>query len=53
MGEKENGHVLVNKFHGIIYSKPLVIGKLGLFSGIYNDVLMHCEGPRVERSMWW
>ena len=27
----------------IFVLKPLVIGKLGLFSGMRNDALMHCE----------
>ena len=28
----------------IFVLKTLVVGKLGLFSGIWNDALMHCEG---------
>ena len=31
-------------FMGIIIIKPLVVGELSLFSGIYNDALMHREG---------
>ena len=31
---KENCHVLVNQFHENFRSKPLIVGKLGLFSGI-------------------
>ena len=38
---KENCHVLVNPFQNIFVLKPLVVGKLSLFSGMYNDALMH------------
>ena len=31
---QENCHVLVNQFHGNIHSKTLVVGKLGLYSGM-------------------
>ena len=28
----------------IFFLKPLVVGKISLFSGMYNDALMHREG---------
>ena len=28
---------------GIFIQKPLVVGKLGVFSGMYTDALMHRE----------
>ena len=41
---KENCHVLVTQFHDIFILKPLVFGKISLFSGMSNDALMHREG---------
>ena len=41
---KEDYHVLANQFHGMFLLKPLVVGKLSVFSGMLNDVLMHREG---------
>ena len=29
---------------GIFILKPLIVGKLNLFSGMKYDALMHCEG---------
>ena len=43
-GNLTKGHVFVNLFHGIFILKPLVVGELNLFTGIYNDALMHREG---------
>ena len=35
---------------GILFQKPLVAGKLSMFSGMYNDALMHrgekCKGSQ-------
>ena len=31
---KEDCHVLVSQLHGTFILKPLVVGKLGLFSGM-------------------
>ena len=28
----------------IFIPKPFAVGKLNLFSGMWNDALMHCEG---------
>ena len=28
----------------IFFLKPLVVGKISMFSGMYNDALMHREG---------
>ena len=41
---KENCHVLVNQFQGNFNIKPLVVGKLSLFTVLQNDALMHREG---------
>ena len=39
----ENCHVLVNQFHGNFHPKTLGCRKIGLFSGMSNDALMHRE----------
>ena len=37
-------------FMEIFIQKPLVVGKLSLFSGMQNDALMHREGLKDERD---
>ena len=39
-----------NSFMGIFVLKPLVVRKLGLFSGMENDALMHREGLKGNHS---
>ena len=41
---KEDCPVLANQLHGMLLLKPLVVGKLSVFSGMVSDALLHREG---------
>ena len=43
---KKNCPLLVKQFHNFFFLKPLhvLVGKLNLFSGMYDDALKHHDG---------